>query len=378
MLSVDGHSINAAVGAARAINSENNMSSNGALTMEINELKRKVERKDTELKRKDKELLNASKDNSRLQSELKLALTDISCLQRANEQLNETLNKIRVLGDGISADGAEKLIDKNKIRELEDIVLMGKQKILRLEEVIERNKSEITALEKSLRVTENANSSNNITVKELQREIKIAIEKENKFSSDLIEKCREIELLRGDVNTCKRNEQNLKDQIDKMQEELARYEQTIETVTKERKEIEDAMAVRHELNQELRAQLEEFHGSNVVISSSELSRYKLIETENIQLKSRNAGLVKSVDLHMSLLQKSEAEIEALKRQIADEQAQKASTLKEMDKYKHSMSVHEQSIKALKQEVVKSRKTVKIYLFAFYITISARITLRTID
>jgi len=85
-----------------------------------------------------------------------------------------------------------------------------------------------------------------------------------------------------------------------------------------------------------------------------------LEEENLTLKSRNKSLLKSVELHMGLLQKSEGENAKLLLEMTNSKQVADFAKRELEVYKKSDNRNEFVVKRLKTEVLKLRNEIKLY------------------
>lgn len=323
----------------KALNTENDV--------DINELKRKLERKETDNKKKDREI-------SVLQKEILTMTTDIQNLRLRNEQLQTSMSSARLVTTGAREDNENKLAN---------------QKILDMEKLIEgydRRETDAAVQMEGLRA-ENAGLLNQL--KEAFNEINkkasdLNIFKEEANSSGLKlktahirinEKDNDLEGFRQAFESLQIAHRKLTSDFDHVKAESNMRERSVVELTSENKSLRAALIARNETNSLLRDQMIDVNERAFVVSKSDMDGFKRIEKENELLQSRSKDLVKSVELHMDLLQRSENEATSLKARLDK-------ALEELENYKENMkaklesaSTSASTFDALKKEVVKLRR-----------------------
>ena len=106
------------------------------VTFERDELQRKLEMREIDMVRKEKELHHANLEILRMQKENKLAAAEIQNLRDRNETLQQSLMNSRLLSQNARND-AEHVLNESRIRELEAALSAGIHKIKKSEKEIE-------------------------------------------------------------------------------------------------------------------------------------------------------------------------------------------------------------------------------------------------
>ncbi len=326
----------------------------GSLTFEYNELKRKLDRKEVDYKRKEKECVGYQKEIARIHKEVKLSAAEMQSLRDRNDQLQQSLINSRLLSQNARDDADSKLAN-SRIRELESALgasihkynlseadnESSKQTILLLQSKLQNFESQVESLRnsESKAVDELVSYRTESKAKEavLDEKLKTA----NSALKDLAEANITINRLRNEIEQRKLNSEQNEKTIIELKEDLRKLRSTLE--------------VRSETNSVLRAQLEEINGSKFTISKDEMDRLKSYETENKKVASRNKDLSKSVDLYMGLLTRAESEKELIQKEYKDLQIEHSKIKADLSRVMQEKGTSLSSMKALKTEVVQLRR-----------------------
>ena len=106
------------------------------VTFERDELQRKLDMREIDMKRKEKEVHHNSMEILRLQKENKLAAAEIQNLRDRNETLQQSLMNSRLLSQNARND-AENVLNESRIRELESALSAAIHKIKKGETELE-------------------------------------------------------------------------------------------------------------------------------------------------------------------------------------------------------------------------------------------------
>jgi hypothetical protein len=118
------------------------------------------------------------------------------------------------------------------------------------------------------------------------------------------------------------------------------------------------LELRNETNITLVSQFKETNGNSVTIFEDELKKYQTIEIEYVRSQSKIQGLIKSVDLHLNLLQKSETENKRLAQELADSTEKADLSKRESEVHLKAVARSEVLTKKLKNDILKLQREVK--------------------
>jgi chromosome segregation ATPase len=170
----------------------------------------------------------------------------------------------------------------------------------------------------------------------------------------IAEKDADIEKLRDSFENMQTIQRKLQTECDLQKMELGNKERAVAELTSENKSLKALMMARNETNSLLRDQMNNLTDNSFIISSEEMSRFKKIEKDNEIFQTRSKELIKSVELHMNLLQRSEQECAHLKLRL-DKALSELEELKESQSKPTPLITSASTMEALKKEVVKLRK-----------------------
>jgi hypothetical protein len=316
-------------------------------TVDISELKRRIERRDNENKRKDREV-------SLLQKEILTLTKDIHGLRERNDQLQHSLTNARLL-TATSREEAETRITNNIIIELENKLARSEKSNSEIMGDNEVNKITINGLQGQLHSAVADVSVKNDEIVALKEELYTVNLKLKTLQIRLNEKDVEMEENMKELEDTKRTARSLKGEIEHKKTLLNSNERSIAELTTELKRAQANMLVKNETNSLLRSQVTDMGDKTLNITHDDVANFKKIEMDNRSLESRNKELLKSVELHMDLLHRAEAENKSLL-------ISKDETVDENKSLKETISLNNQNqttsattFAALKKEVVKLRK-----------------------
>jgi hypothetical protein len=324
-------------------------------TIDINELKRRIERRDAENKRKDREVIL-------LQKEILTLTKDMQDLRDRNESLQSSLTNARLLTNA-SREQAENQFGNTIIQDLQKKLEKLEHKSNEVLGENEVNKATIRTLREQL---VESLSTSEVRAKEIQSM------KEENYSLNIKLKTIQIRLQEKDVEYEKlkvinesfvKSERQLKHQLEHEKTVTYEHERTINDLLATNKRIMAANIIKSETNQFLSTELNEIQsgggGGGGVVSGEELATFKEIEKQNRILLERNKELTKSIELHMDLLQRSESENNILKMKIDEESSLREELQAEMKSTVDHQHGKDNTFQQLKKEVVKLRKENKI-------------------
>ena len=272
----------------------------GSLTFEYNELKRKLDRKEVDYKRKEKECVGYQKEIARIHKEVKLSAAEMQSLRDRNDQLQQSLINSRLLSQN-ARDDADSKLSNTRIRELESALGASIHKFNISESDNESLKQTVQLLQSKLQnfesQVESLRSSESKAVDEL-----VAYRTETKTKEAVLdEKLKSANAAMKELTDANITINNLRSEIEQRKLQSDQSERAFNDLKEDFRKLRSTLEVRSETNSVLRAQLEEINGSKFTISKDEMERLKGFETENKRVASRNRDLSKSVDLYMGLL-----------------------------------------------------------------------------
>ena len=316
-------------------------------SVDIAELKRRIERRDNENKRKDREI-------SLLQKEILTLTKDIHGLRERNDQLQHSLTNARLL-TATSREEAESRITNNIIVDLENKLARSEKHNSELMGENEVNKITVNGLQSQIQAAVAEVGVKDEEIVSLKEELYTVNLKLKTLQIRLNEKDAEMEESTKELEDTKRTARSLKGEIEHKKTLLNTQERSITELTSELKRAQAAMLVKNETNSLLRSQVTEMGDKTLNITPEEVNKFKKIEMDNKSLEKRNKELVKSVELHMDLLHRAEAENKSLLIS-KDELIEETKNLKETIALNtQNQNTDSATFAALKKEVVKLRK-----------------------
>ena len=327
--------------------------SDSALMNQIAELKRKLERKETEMRRKDKELSILNRESNKLGKDVKRMTIDVEDYRKRNEGLQQALSNSRLLTQE-ARDEATKKQDMSKARELEDDLLKAKHMQLRTEENLDGAKAQIIELEKQVGVIRAARDDVVDVVTGLKEELENAQLRIKAMQVLSTEKDGELDRQRTEVARLKNLEVTMVKDFEAKRDEVAKCRNQISELVDEAAGLRRSLEVRNETNSVLKNQLDGANKKSYVLTEEEFDHFKKLDGEASKLKGRNRDLVKSVEMHMSLLEKAENENVGLKEELGELKTNHGNLRREYDTNQKTARSSDTTIKTLKKEVTRLR------------------------
>lgn len=326
----------------------------GSLTFEYNELKRKLDRKEVDYKRKEKECVGYQKEIARIHKEVKLSAAEMQSLRDRNDQLQQSLINSRLLSQN-ARDDADSKLSNTRIRELESALGASIHKFNISESDNESLKQTVQLLQSKLQnfesQVESLRSSESKAVDEL-----VAYRTEAKTKEAVLdEKLKSANAAMKELNDANITINNLRNEIEQRKLQSDQNERAFNDLKEDFRKLRSTLEVRSETNSVLRAQLEEINGSKFTISKDEMERLKGYEAENKKVASRNKDLSKSVDLYMGLLTRAESEKELVQKEYKDLQLEHSKIKADLSRVMQEKGTSLSSMKTLKAEVVQLRR-----------------------
>lgn len=174
------------------------------------------------------------------------------------------------------------------------------------------------------------------------------------LQAQLSDKEEDINSLQKDLSKTRDSERRFKSMTDHQAMLLSAHDKTIAAQASELRSLKNSIQVRNETNTSLRNQVEELSDNNFVLSKSEMEHLRKMEKDNEAFQTRIRDLVKSVELHMDLLQRAESESAALRVQAEENAALVSEYKKKSDERIQLSESDHTTLRFLKKEVVKLR------------------------
>lgn len=352
-LSIDGFAVSHAQKTTAVVTDPN-------VLFEISELNRKLERRELEIRRKDKDIISLQKEIARYQKDIKGSTNEISLIRERNEQLQQSLMNSRLLSQDARIDNEQKIIN-NKIKELESAlassihknnVLQGEidSHLLVIRNVENENRNLLSQIE--LNNTEiNSYKQENYTLGLKLKTIEMRLNDKNKeyeeLKSEYIEKNNDINDKSIGINKYKKiiEEKNL---------EIKNLENNI-------KKLQETLQIRTETNTILREQMEDIQGNKHILNKDEMKNLKNIENENEILLNRLKSMTKSVELHMELLRRAETDNNNLKIKLEESTESYKKLTRDYEKFVKDKGIDAISLANIRKDVLQLRRENKEYI-----------------
>ena len=289
---------------------------------ELNELKRKLEIKEGDIKRKQRELLLRQDEVLKAQKEIKSLVEEVQTVRDRNELLQQSLTTARATIASQSSQLEEASeINKSVIRvkDLESSLQDATKTIARMEgELIQfRNTAsqrdstkEMDRLRNKLDAAKKSEESAKTEVFDMQFKL-------DRIQADNGSLNTEIETVRRLLATA-RNQASLNaEACGKQDKTLMAKDSTIEELLTENERMKSSLRVRNETNASLRVQIEELHIQHQTkeMNEQERERLALLERENAALKKQSSDLNVEAEGKGTSLLRIEQEKQRLKKQL---------------------------------------------------------------
>jgi hypothetical protein len=316
-------------------------------TMDIFELKRRIERKEADLKRKDRELVNMQRDSARVGKESKE-------LQQRNEDLTRSLANARMLNASVLDDSCQAEL-RNQVSDLAGQLAVSEASVNGIRGELEALRAFNAGLEEGLEERDSTQEHTSHLHRTAMKDARDLTVKTKMLQAQLSDKEEAMAKLEKDMVKYRDGERRYKSMTEHQGMLLAAHDTTLVEQAQEIRTLKGSIQVRNETNSSLRNQVEELSDNNFILSKTEMDRLRKMEKDNESYATRTRDLVKSVELHMDLLQRAEAESAALRAQ-AEENSALVAEYKQKSSERVQLSESDQvTLKFLKKEVVKLRK-----------------------
>lgn len=351
-ISVDGNALSTSQRTATVITDPN-------ILYEINELQRKLDRREMELKRKDKDVIMLQKEIARYQKDMKGATSEVQSIRERNEQLQQSLMNSRLLSQD-ARDDAEARIKNARIKELEHGISAALHKYNVIQGELDAN-----AMEK--RALENENTSLLARIELLESDLE-ANKKESytqglklkTYEMRYKDRSEEFEELKKHTLEERKEFKNSDLTITKLKKTLEEKNEQISMLEREVKSLKDTLGVRNESNAILREEMEDIHTKKHVLDKKDMKRFQQIEIENTTLTNRLKSMTKSVDLHMELLRRAENDNVKLKKALEEASNVNAKLNRDYEKFTKEKGIDAVTLANMRKDVMVLRKENKEY------------------
>ena len=292
------------------------------VTYELNELKRKLEIKEGDIKRKQRELLLRQDELLKAQKENKSLVEEIQTVRDRNELLQQSLTTARatIASQTSQLDEAAE-INKSvlRVKELESSLQDATKTIARMEgELIQfRNTAsqkdstrEMDRLRNKLDTARKAEETAKTELFDMQFKL-------DRIQADNDSLNTEIETVRRLLATARNQASSNAEACGKQDKTLMAKDATIEELLTENERMKSSLRVRNETNASLRVQIEELHIQHQTKEMNEQERERLLtlERENAALKKQSNDLNVEAEGKGNSLQRMEQEKQRLKKQL---------------------------------------------------------------
>jgi hypothetical protein len=324
------------------------------VTFERDELQRKLDMREIDMKRKEKEVHHNSMEILRLQKENKLAAAEIQNLRDRNETLQQSLMNSRLLSQNARND-AENVLNESRIRELESALSAAIHKIKKGETELETWTEKWKILDekytKSVDELETIQRNKN----EHKSELEMAFAKVKTAQMLIAKHESENDKMRNRIADLDNDCLQLRDTVESKDTTIDNIKRELLESKTDVAKLKSVLSVRSETNGVLRAQLEEINGNTFVITKQEMDKYKRLEKDYNSQIIKIKDLERSVMLQMDISTKSENELITL-RETNEKNEKIVSKLNiELMETRKRVGHTGDREKILKREVIKLRK-----------------------
>ena len=324
-----------------------------ALMIQISELRRKTERQENEIRSNTSELRSKDKELRSKDQALRQARIEVENLQSDKASLQEQLKVAESKQTPILAEKpntTRRKMDANRIRELEDEVLLTKHKFIKLEESVEHEKARYSELEADCNIYKTKSKDLSDEVQQLRGQCEAMEPKFAEFREVIKSKDENIAALKIELSDFSKKEKDLNAKIEELEVEVTNANNKAAEYLKKhqsyRKEIESAKKAA-EQSMIVKDKNEKLLENEIVIGESEYARLRKSDLAYQSANIRMEGLVKSVEKHMAMLQKSEAISNRLTK-IESERLRKISLLE------RQIGVHDQEKNRLEAQLKRAK------------------------
>lgn len=251
-----------------------------SVTYELNEYKRKLEKRDSDFKRKERELAACQNELTKLKKDNQLQSTELISLADRNQQLQKSLTSTReTIGDlqNTLKDIADSTQSNEQLKKLESTLSKANRQIQSLsEEIVSLKNHPTTSVDAEerlalLQTLLNASKLSEDTLKTDITTLQLTFEK-------LQVKNKKFENETDELRKRMSNVQNLSSkhnaELEKKQQLINDGDNIRNHLKSEIDRLKSSLLVRNETNMSLRSQLEEYNDSQNAVASDEEKRLK--------------------------------------------------------------------------------------------------------
>ncbi len=324
------------------------------VTFERDELQRKLDMREIEMTRKEKELQGSCIEMMRLQKENKIASAEIQNLRDRNETLQQSLMNSRLLSQNARND-AEHVLNESRIRELESALSAAIHKIKKSDAELtnwqEKWKDVDSSYTHAMAELNSIKDTKNFHRAEL--DMAYAKVKAAQLLIDNYES--EADRMRNEIGNARSDILTLRGTIDEKQKDLNMSHKDLAEAKSDVSKLKAVLSVRSETNGVLRQQLEEMNGNSFVISKAEMEKFKRIEREFGDQAQKIKNLDRSLLLQMDISTKAEITLEEMRERVTVAEDKFSSINIELLETRKKIGSTGDREKILKREVIKLRK-----------------------
>jgi chromosome segregation ATPase len=311
---------------------------------EVPELRRRLERREADIKRKDREIALLQREIQKLSKESKKYMEE-------NENLNRSLSNSRLLNQSMNSVHNQL---KQQVAELQQALAASEKSTIMLQGEIEALRCTNNSLEAGLEDTALASQTHQAGRSTAAAELREVQTKVRFLQRTIGEKEEQIQSLEASLAAAKESERRFKGMVEHQQIILAANEKAMSEQAEQLRGMRQSIQVRNETNHILRTQVDHANEFTFSLTKKELEYLRKIEGEYNGVQERNKDLVRSVELHMELLQRAETEVAALRSQL-EESKSKTKEMADKISGKYASEQDLATLRFLKKEVVRLRK-----------------------
>lgn len=315
-------------------------------TVDIIELRRRIERKEADIKRKDREIGSLQRDLQKISKESK-------DLQQTNHDLTRSLSNARMLNASVLDDSVQVEL-RHRISDLEGQLAQSEASVNDIKGELEAVRASHSGLEEGMEVTTSHQEYTTHLHRTAMKDVEDLNIKVKMLQVQVSDREDKMEAMRKEIEKTKESERRFKSMTEHQGMLLSAHEKTLADQSAEIRGLKGAIQVRNETNSSLRNQVEELSDNNFVLSKTEMDHLRKMEKDNEAYQTRIRDLVKSVELHMDLLQRAEAETAALRQQSEENTALLTEYKKKSEDRVQLSESDNTTLKFLKKETVKLR------------------------
>ena len=330
----------------------------------MNELKRKLEIKEGDVKRKYRDIQNLQLEVTRHQKEIKALNEEVQTVRDRNELLQASLTTARATIAGQTAqleEAAESNRSLLRVKEVEAALADATKTVARLENDVAQlraksadglqkgHASELERLRRQLEAAEKAEEAAKNDAFDSQLKM-------DRLTSDNAAYAKEIDTLRKNLSAARNQALCSADATGERDKALQAKERALEAALTETERLKSSLKVRNETNASLRADIEELRLAALASEGVAQDRARLegLEKENASLRQELGVAAADADGKGSTLQRLEADKAKLKKQLEAVTATMSAHALEIQQQHAAAAAYKTELKALGKEVARLR------------------------